>query len=257
MAAEEPDAKKAKTGEEGYYKVIDGVKYDRELLESIEKFAADGQVGYPEAKKLWAEAQDGQGVTDVEKATLEYAMKTYKFTEKATKFLTVFLSTGKKSFYKVIDGVKYDRALLEEAQRSEADGQISWREAKALFEDAKDGCGLTGTEKTTLEYVLKNLKFTDKARTFLESQLAGNAPKSYYKTIDGVKYDHVLLAEIEDSAKDGLVSEAEAKRLWDAASDGKGVTSIEQQTLKYALAQVKFTDPAKAFLEEKLASLLN
>lgn len=254
MASAEPDAKKAKIGDESYYKVIDGTKYDRALLEAIEKYAADGQVGYPEARRLWEEAKDGRGVTDTEKATLSYAMKTYKFTEKATKFLETYLSVGTaKSYYKVIEGVKYDRELLEQAQMFAADGQISWSEAKQLFDDASDGKGLTGTEKNTLEYALKTLKFTDKARKYLEGQLTVGDPKSYYKVIDGAKYDHALLLEAEDAAKDGQISEAEATRLWTAAVDGKGVTAIEKDTLKYVLKTFKFTDPAKEFLEGKLA----
>merc|ERR1712032_1680192 len=102
------------------------------------------------------------------------------------------------------------------------------------------------------EYAMKNLKFTDKARSYLESQLKLDAPRSYYKTIDGVKYDHALLLEFEDAAKDGLISEAEAQRMWDAASDGKGVTDVEKVTLNYALKTFKFTDPAKQLLEGKL-----
>merc|ERR1712083_702746 len=101
----------------------------------------------------------------------------------------------------------------------------------------------------TLEYILKNLKFTDKARNYLTTQLKVPAPPSYYKVIDGNKYDASLLLEVEDAAKDGLISEAEATRLWEAACDGKGVTDIEQNTLKYALKTFKFTDPASAFLE--------
>jgi len=144
---EEPEAKKTKT-EESYYKTIDGVKYDRGLLEAVEKFVADGQVGYVEAKQLWQDAQDGKGVTDTERATLEYAMKTYKFSEKATNYLIAYMNAGThKSLYKVIDGVKYDRQLLEAAEMAAADGQISWREAKQLLEDAQDGKGITGTEK--------------------------------------------------------------------------------------------------------------
>merc|ERR1712113_720171 len=142
---------------------------------------------------------------------------------------------------------------LEEAQKMEADGQISWKEAKQLFADAKDGAGLTGTEKDTLEHALKTLKFTDKARKYLEEQLKGPSPKSYYKFIDGVKYDHALLLECEDAVKDGLISEAEAKRLYEAACDGKGITDIETATLKYALNNLKFTDAAKTFLENTLA----
>merc|ERR1712187_125244 len=242
-------------GGESYYKVIDGEKYDRALLESVEAFASDGQVGYPEAKQLWKEAEDGKGVTDIERATLEYAMKTYKFTEKATDFMNVYLSAGAhKSYYKVIDGVKYDRVLLEDAQKAAADGQISWTEAKQLFLDAQDGKGLTGTEKDTLEYVLKTLKFTEKARKYLEEQLKGPSPKSYYKIIGGVKYDNSLLLECEDAAKDGVVSEAEAQRLYEQACDGKGVTDIEEVTVKYALKNYKFTDGAKTFLEKTLAA---
>lgn len=251
----EPDAKRAKVGDESYYKVIEGVKYDRALLESVERFAADGQVGYPEAKTLWQEAEDGKGVTDTEKATLKYAMETYKFTEKAAKYINTYLSVGThKSYYQVVDGVKYDRELLEQAQLFAADGQVSWAEAKQLFLDASDGKGLTGTEKDTLEHAMKTLKFTDKARSYLEGQLKIDAPISYYKTIDGVKYDHALLLEAEDSAKDGQISEAEAQRLWDAAADGKGVTDIEKETLRYALKTLKFTDAAKVLLEGKLAA---
>merc|ERR1712137_1362375 len=114
MTATEPEAKKTKTGDESYYKIIDGVKYDRALLEAAEAFAKDGQVGYPEAKELWKDAEDGAGVTDTEKATLEYAMKAYKFSQKATIFMNTYLSAGSHtSYYKVIDGVKYDRELLE------------------------------------------------------------------------------------------------------------------------------------------------
>ncbi|CAK0877166.1 unnamed protein product [Prorocentrum cordatum] len=180
MASEEPATKKAKTGEESYYKVIDGVRYDRALLEAAEGFAADGQVGYPEARKLWKNAQDGAGVTDIEKATLEYAMKVYKFSEPARKFMTTYLAAGKhRSYYKTVSNVQYDRALLEAAEKAAADGQISWREAKQLLEDASDGKGMTGTEKATLEYALKTFKFTDKARKFLEGGLRVEKPASY------------------------------------------------------------------------------
>merc|ERR1711862_791038 len=120
--------------------------------------------------------------------------------------------------------------------------------AKELFELALDGKGVTGTEKDTLEYALKTFKFTDKARTYLNNQIKLPEPTSYYKTIDGKKYDASLLQEVEDAAKDGLISEAESKRIWESAADGKGVTEIEAATLKHALSTHKFTDAAKTFL---------
>jgi len=253
MAAQEPETKKAKTECESYYKIIGGVKYDRALFEQVEKFAADGQVGYPEAKKLWADAQDGNKLTDIERDTLKYAMETFKFTEKAANYLKTYLEAGThSSHYKVIDGKKYDRQLVEAAQKYAADGQISFAEAKALLDDAADGKGITGTEKDTLEYAMKTFKFTAKAKKYMEEQLKGPEPTSYYKIIDGKKYDAALILEVESLAKDGIISEAEAKRIWEDAGDGKGVTDIEKSTLKHVLATTKFTEPAKAFLEAKL-----
>merc|ERR1711953_1186518 len=107
--------------------VIDGKTYDKSLLELCKKFAADGQVGYPEAKLLWKDAMDDGVVTDIERATLEYCLKTYKFTDKASKFITTLMSVGtSKSFYKIVEGVKYDRQLLEQAEVFAADGQVSF-----------------------------------------------------------------------------------------------------------------------------------
>merc|ERR1712060_867451 len=153
------------------------------------------------------------------------------------------------SYYKVIKGVKYDRELLESAEKAAADGVVSWREAKQLLEDASDGKSITGTEKATLQYALDTLKFTDKPRKFLEGALKIEKPASYYRTIDGKKFDN--------AAKDGVISEAEAQRLWDVAQDGKGVTDFEKATLKHALDSGMCTGPAKALLEEKLGGLLN
>jgi len=255
-AAEEPPAKVAKTGDESYYKVIDGVKYDRKLLEVIEEFAKDGQVSYAEVKKIWADAKDGQGVTDCERDTIKYGMATYKFTEKALKAMNIYLEGGKhKSYYKVINGVKYDRELFEAAQQFEADGQISVKEAKVLFKDAHDGRGITGTERNTLEYIAAKMKLTDKACIYFEEVIKLPDPTSYYKIIDGNEYDAGLLLEIEDAAKDGTVSLAEAERIWKSAEDGPGVTDIEKATMKHALEKdkLKFSEPALKFMEEKLA----
>merc|ERR1711879_654594 len=115
--------------------------------------------------------------------------------------------------------------------------------------------GITGTERNTLEYIAKEMKLTDAARTWFEDVIKLPDPTSYYKTIDGNKYDAGLLLEIDDAAKDGTVSLAEAERIWKSAQDGPGVTEIEKATMKYALdkEKSKFTDPALKFLSEKLA----
>merc|ERR1719231_699433 len=111
----------------GQYKQINGVMYDRQLLEKAEAFGKDGQISYPEATELWNDAKDGPGVTDIEKQTLQYTLDTIKYTEKAAKFMSACLAGGDPSKssgqYKQINGVKYDRQLLEKAEAFAKDGQ--------------------------------------------------------------------------------------------------------------------------------------
>lgn len=250
--ADEPAQKKARV-EGSYYKEIDGVKYDRELLEQAEAFAKDGQVSYAEANALWQSALDGQGVTDTEKQTLEYTLKTLKYTEKATKFMREQLDSGKKqSYYKQIDGVKYCRDLLEKAEEFAKDGRVSEAEAKSLWEDAQDGKGVTETEARTLEYTMKTLNYTDKAAKFMRRSLDGDKKASYYKQIDGVKYDRELLEQAEAFQRDGQISHAEAKQLWEDALDGKGVTATEKRTLEYTMKHYKYTAKASDFMNKAL-----
>jgi len=254
----EPPTKKAREEGESYYRVIDGVKYDRKLLEQAEEFVKDGQISFPEAKALCIDAEDGKGVTDIEKATLKYMVDTFKFTEKAAKFMKEQLGEAPKtqSYYKQIDGVKYDRALLEKAEGfTSTGGVISFAEAKDLWEDAQDGKGVTETEKRTLEYTMKTFKYTDKATILMKELLGLGKSPSYYKQIDGEKYDRELLEKAEAAAKSaGVISIDEAKELWEAAQDGKGVTPTEKKTLEYTMKTFKYTDPAAEFMKEKLST---
>mmetsp|Transcript_7620 Transcript_7620/g.16570 ORF Transcript_7620/g.16570 Transcript_7620/m.16570 type:complete len:265 (+) Transcript_7620:65-859(+) len=161
-----------------YYRVIAGERYDSELLDAAEAFAKEGQISFGEAGLLWEEGQDGKGVTEIEKNTLRYIMKEKKVTAKALKFLHEMLDDGagddvaKKSYYKQIDGVKYDRELLEEIEALGKDCAIDKAGAAKLWEDAKDGPDLTECEKGTFRYTLELKKFTDDAAAFLQELLA-------------------------------------------------------------------------------------
>jgi len=252
----------AKPNGGGYYKIIDGVKYDRALLELAEGFAADGQISFPEAQKLVEAAEDGKGITEIEKATLSYILKIFKFTDKAKAFLMDSLGLKATedlvahgfggSFYKQINGVKYDRELLESAEKFAKDGQISYAEAKQLWEDAQDGRGVTDIEKATLHYTMKEFKYSKKASEFMTTMLALGKHKAYYKVIDGVKYDRELLEEAQKAAADGQISDVEIKRLWTSAQDGKGVTAVEKATFKYVKQTMKITPKALDFLNSVL-----
>ncbi len=70
----------------GYYKEIDGKKYDKELLETDEamiKGAGDGRICEADAGKLLDKVKDGDKYTDVEKDTVKYIRENFKWTDAA------------------------------------------------------------------------------------------------------------------------------------------------------------------------------
>ncbi len=78
------------------------------------------------------------------------------------------------SYYKIIDGQRYDRSLLELADsftKGRGESQISFDEAKDLLTAAGDGRGITPTELATFRYLLDHYKWTDKARNWLLEQI--------------------------------------------------------------------------------------
>jgi hypothetical protein len=71
---------------ESYYKVIDGKKYDREILEFCEEAVAgagDGRISQADAEKLYELVKDGDKYTDIEKDSVKYARENFKWTEAA------------------------------------------------------------------------------------------------------------------------------------------------------------------------------
>jgi len=74
------------------------------------------------------------------------------------------------SYYKQIKGIKYDKGLLEVAEKlttGKGDGRISKADAVKLWEDAKDGPGVTDCERRTIQYIHDNFKCTDAAKKAL------------------------------------------------------------------------------------------
>lgn len=70
----------------GYYKIIDGKKYDGELIELANKLTAgggDGRISMEDAKQLLEAVMDGNSYTDIEKDTMSYLRENYNWTEAA------------------------------------------------------------------------------------------------------------------------------------------------------------------------------
>ncbi len=70
------------------YQSIDGVKYEKELLDLAKKHTTgrgEGKLSKDEVADLLKSASDGQGVTDTEKRTLEYIRNNFVFTDAAAR----------------------------------------------------------------------------------------------------------------------------------------------------------------------------
>ena len=78
------------------------------------------------------------------------------------------------SYYRQIDGVKYDDELLksaEEAVAGRGDGRISLDDAKKLLDEVKDGNSYTDIEKKTVAYIRDNFKWTDEADNWFRTEI--------------------------------------------------------------------------------------
>ncbi len=79
-----------------------------------------------------------------------------------------------ESYYKIIDGTKYDRQMLEIAESvtaGQGDGRISLEDAKKLLAAVTDGGSYTEIEKTTMAYIRANFRFTDEADEWFRTEI--------------------------------------------------------------------------------------
>jgi hypothetical protein len=78
---------------------------------------------------------------------------------------------------------------------------------------------------------------------------------TYYKTIDGIRYDASLLTAADDYTKgrgESQLSLDEIKIIFSIASDARKITETEWRTLRYINRTYRLTAPAKAWLAERL-----
>lgn len=78
------------------------------------------------------------------------------------------------SYYKTIDGKKYDAELLELADKLTSgggDGRISMADAEKIYEAVRDGNSYTDIEKDTVAYIRDNYKWTDAADDWFRTEV--------------------------------------------------------------------------------------
>ena len=78
------------------------------------------------------------------------------------------------AYYKVINGKRYDRQMLEIAETATAgqgDGRISLADAQRLIKAVVDGGSYTDVEKQTMAYIRDNYRFTDEADAWFRAEI--------------------------------------------------------------------------------------
>jgi len=78
------------------------------------------------------------------------------------------------SYYKIINGERYDRKLLEFAKKlvtQTENGALDQEDAERIQYYASDGYGRTKTEEFTLQYISEIFPFTEEALTWFREQI--------------------------------------------------------------------------------------
>jgi len=163
-------------------------------------------------------------------------------------------------YYQLVNGKRYNASLISNAQfrtRGTGDGRISQQDAQDLWQIAMDGGRITEIEEDTLHYLMGSLNWTDSARDWMTQELAKEQEeiKSYYKVIDGLRYDRKILNEAETRVAgkgDGRISQDDAEFLLPLFGDFGDVTIIEERTLGYLLENFNWTEAAQSWFMERV-----
>ena len=164
------------------------------------------------------------------------------------------------SYYEIIDGKRYNASLIRNAQfriKGPSDGRISVQDAQDLWQLAMDGGRITEVEEDTLHYLLNTLNWTDKAKGWMQDELAKERETltSYYQIINGLRYDRKILQEADERVKgkgDGRISQNDAEFLLPLFGDFGDITIIEERTLQYLLDNYTWTDAAQGWFLKRV-----
>ena len=162
-------------------------KDDKDPLELAKELSAEcggKKLVRAGAVQLWKTVNAKSDYTDKEKLTALYGIKTHcRFTEKAHIFLRTKvhllehrIGATLTKYYKIIDGKRYDREMIEVAKKwaaKSASGKLTRDAVSELYKAVVDSDRYTDVEKRTMDYIRKHYEFTEAAdkqfRTMIRS----------------------------------------------------------------------------------------
>ena len=168
------------------YRQIAGVRYDESaLVIADEAVLSHGKISLADARAMFADVEDGPGVTETEYATLRFVAeggrdgKEYHLDPSASKYLvgklrehdpaTRVRPARSPRLYRTVRGVRYDENALTIAEAAvKHRGRVSKEDAEAIWADVHDHGEVTDTEYRTLARVCGGgFKITAAAKRFL------------------------------------------------------------------------------------------
>lgn len=176
-----PKMRSSPSQHKGQYIKINGVNYDRSIIDIAHDLKSmHTKLGKADATKVWRDAKDGSGVTDIERLTIKYVIEHLDMTREAKEFLQEMseLETTGSQYYGRVQGrlrsdevTKTDRKLWERIHQITKDGTIDLADAKRIWTAASDAGVITATEVTTIKRALAQVNLTQGARDFLAARI--------------------------------------------------------------------------------------
>jgi len=250
------------TKKRNYYKQIQGVKYDKGMLEVVDTATTNkNKINVEDCKKLLKEVIDGDMYTDVEKQTMKYIREHYKFEPTADQWIRRAISSwaSRKAKRDADSGKKDEKEEKEETLYCSCNypdggrkligcdanlaGCYDWYHMDCVGLDAKAPvpevwfCPQCKSKKSPKKYKDKDTK------------------ASYYKQINGKKYDKGMLDAADASkGKNNRILIEDAKIIFKETVDGDKITDTEYETLDYIHANYEWTPKADEWLKNAVKS---
>ena len=246
-----------------YYAIIAGQRYNASLINNAKfriKSVGDGRISIQDAQDLWQLAMDGGRITEIEEDTIAYLLATFNWTDAARSWMENELSVEVekiKSYYKEIDGLRYDRKVLEEADRlvaGQGDGRISLDDAEKLLPLFGDFGDVTIVEERTLQYLLQHYKWTPEADSWFHDKVHRISKQSSIEPLllnimkSEYSFQEMPFAYFKDEALQQMLDHENKVSLPDALR--KALDSLLNDTTEKSFGSIEYSsEPRAEFLE--------
>ena len=239
-----------------YYKKIQGVRYDRALLESAEqriKGQGDGRISDQDINEIIDLSKDGNKVTLTELRTIKYIRDHFRVTEKAQTTLSNFIIQ--------IESLKSVPKEKEDLNITSEDFGLEEKDNDYLKEEVILTPEVPSIEQKIDNEILNRSKKEEEVpsdENFTETK--NDTKKSYYRFISGERYDRSLLEDAEkriEGQGDGRISEKDLIEVVESSRDGKGITETEWETVVYITETYNLTHKATEWFNQNKFKIEN